>query len=46
LIHTENSYKYNIVEFHELAQKAGFLPTKVWTDESNLFSVHYLTFNK
>lgn len=46
IIHTENSYKYEIAEFHKLAQKAGFIPTKVWTDESNLFSVHYLTFNK
>ena len=44
-IHTENSYKYEIKEFQDLAQIAGFTPTKVWVDPSNLFSVHYLTIN-
>lgn len=42
-IHTENSHKYGIGEFHRLAQKAGFVPGKVWTDEAQLFSIHYLT---
>ena len=41
-IHTENSYKYTIAEFHELGRRAGWQPTRVWTDESNLFSVHEL----
>lgn len=45
-IHTENSYKYEIKEFQNLAQIAGFIATKVWTDPSNLFSVHYLTVKK
>jgi dimethylhistidine N-methyltransferase len=41
LIHTENSYKYAIPEFHALAARAGFLPVHTWTDRDNLFSVHY-----
>jgi len=40
-IHTENSYKYHIEEFQELASKAGFNARRVWTDENNLFSLHY-----
>lgn len=46
LIHTENSYKYDIQEFQLLAKEAGFTPTKVWTDPANLFSVHYLSLKK
>lgn len=42
-IHTENSYKYTIAEFHRLAASAGFSPRGVWTDPDRLFSVHYLT---
>jgi L-histidine Nalpha-methyltransferase len=41
LIHTENSYKYAIPEFHALAAQAGFLPVHTWTDPGDLFSVHY-----
>ncbi len=41
-IHTENSYKYTIEEFGELAAAAGFRQQKVWTDESSLFSVQLL----
>ncbi len=40
-IHTENSYKYTVKEFQRLASEAGFVPVKVWTDEDDLFSVHY-----
>jgi len=40
-IHTENSYKYTISEFQELACTAGFRPVHVWTDKDGLFSVHY-----
>ena len=39
-IHTENSYKYTVPDFHSLVRRAGFVPRKVWTD--GLFSVHYL----
>ncbi|MEW5791355.1 MAG: L-histidine N(alpha)-methyltransferase [Pseudomonadota bacterium] len=42
-IHTENSYKYGIREFQELAASAGFVPARVWTDPERLFSLHYLT---
>jgi dimethylhistidine N-methyltransferase len=42
-IHTENSYKYAVGEFQDLARSAGFEPQAVWTDEEKLFSVHYLT---
>ncbi len=41
-IHTESSYKYSIEEFHQLVAKAGFQPIKTWTDEQQLFSIHYL----
>jgi len=42
-IHTENSYKYSIDEFQQIASKAGFTPIDVWTDPDNLFSVHYMS---
>ncbi len=41
-IHTENSHKYTIAEFQELARSAGYRPKAVWTDEASLFSVHLL----
>ncbi len=41
LIHTENSYKYAIPEFHALAARAGFRAVHTWTDRDQLFSVHY-----
>ena len=41
-IHTENSNKYTIEEFAELASAAGFHQQQVWTDESSLFSVQLL----
>jgi len=41
-IHTENSYKYTIKEFHGLARQAGFTPSTVWTDTDELFSIHFL----
>ncbi|MFV2061066.1 MAG: L-histidine N(alpha)-methyltransferase [Gammaproteobacteria bacterium] len=40
-IHTENSYKYTISEFQDLLKDAGFEPLRVWTDDNDLFSVHY-----
>lgn len=42
-IHTENSYKYGIEEFQQLAANAGFLPMKTWTDSERLFSLHYFS---
>ena len=41
-IQTENSYKYDIAEFQDLARKADFESAQVWTDPGHLFSVHYL----
>ncbi len=41
-LHTENSYKYTVSEFHVLAAQAGFQARQVWQDEARLFSVHYL----
>ena len=41
-IHTENSYKYNVGEFHALAKKAGLKPVKAWWDDAWLFSIHFL----
>ena len=41
-IHTENSYKYEIGLFEEMARSAGFETAKVWTDDRNYFSILYL----
>ena len=42
-IHTENSYKYSIGQFQDLARSADWQPGRVWTDDEALFSVHELT---
>jgi dimethylhistidine N-methyltransferase len=42
-IHTENSYKFSIEEFQQLARDSGFRPERAWTDAANLFSLHYMT---
>jgi dimethylhistidine N-methyltransferase len=44
-IHTENSYKYSVDEFHALARGAGLRPRQAWLDDERLFSVHYLSAN-
>lgn len=41
-IHTEDSHKYAIDEFHALAGRAGWRAIETWTDAEDLFSVHYL----
>lgn len=41
-IHTESSYKYSVDDFHQLVARAGFKPEKVWVDDDQLFSIHYL----
>ncbi|KDB10003.1 methyltransferase [Burkholderia sp. lig30] len=41
-IHTENSHKFTIDGFREVASRAGFEPGAVWTDAAGLFSVHWL----
>ena len=42
-IHTEDSCKYSVAEFQSLASRAGFAPSRVWTDPAQLFSIHLLT---
>jgi L-histidine Nalpha-methyltransferase len=42
MIHTENSYKYAIPQFHTLAARAGFRALDIWTDAENKFAVYYL----
>lgn len=41
-IHTEDSHKYTIEGFTELAVEAGFAPRKSWTDPHRLFAIHWL----
>jgi uncharacterized SAM-dependent methyltransferase len=41
-IHTENSYKYSMGQFRDLARSANWHPRRVWTDPRELFSVHEL----
>jgi L-histidine Nalpha-methyltransferase len=42
-IHTENSYKYTVRGFQDLAAGAGLRARQVWTDDRRWFSVQYLT---
>ena len=41
-IHTENSHKYTLKSFNNLARKAGWSVNKTWVDKKKLFSIHYL----
>jgi dimethylhistidine N-methyltransferase len=41
-IHTENSHKFTLEGFAELAAEAGLAVRCVWTDPRRLFSVQYL----
>ena len=41
-VHTENSYKYSIAEFRELARGSGFRAQQVWCDPLDHFAVHLL----
>lgn len=41
-IHTESSHKYRLEGFGKLAREAGYEPLEIWTDDSELFSVHAL----
>jgi len=38
-VHTENSYKYTLDQFADLAGRAGFQRVDYWTDDRTLFSV-------
>ena len=41
-IHTESSFKYDIAEFHALAERAGFDAVETFSDERGWFSVYLL----
>lgn len=41
-IHTENSYKYSVRQFQQLADEAGYTALACWTDSEARFSVHLL----
>lgn len=41
-IHTESSYKYTPESFQNISQRAGFSMRSSWSDDQQLFSVHYL----
>ena len=41
-IRTERSYKYTLQGFRDLAASAGWVPTAVWTDHQEWFSIHRL----
>jgi dimethylhistidine N-methyltransferase len=41
-VHTEDSHKYTIESFREMAARAGFRPRAVWTDAERLFAIHWL----
>jgi L-histidine N-alpha-methyltransferase len=41
-LHVEDSWKYSLEDFRDLASEAGFSPTACWVDDRELFSVHLL----
>ena len=41
-VHTENSYKYTVEGFQDLARRAGWTPRAVWTDAARRFALHWL----
>lgn len=42
-IHTENSHKFSLPVFEDLANQAGFQVDQVWTDSADFFSVQFLS---
>ncbi len=41
-MHTENSCKYSVEEFQQLAREAHFTPAHCWVDAEQLFSIYHL----
>jgi len=41
-IHTENSHKYTIKSFKNIAKEAGWKIKRTWVDDKKLFSIHFL----
>ena len=44
-VHTENSFKYDPVQFRQLAASAGFSERRIWMDENRWFAVFLLETN-
>ena len=42
-IHTENSHKYDVPHFTEIANQAGFNIKQYWQDSKKYFNIFYLT---
>lgn len=42
-VHVENSHKYTIEGFRELASESGWVMAQYWVDEQDYFSIHFLT---
>jgi len=40
-IHTENSHKYSLEGFRTLLADTGFSPLQAWSDNQQLYAVHY-----
>jgi dimethylhistidine N-methyltransferase len=45
-IHTENSHKFTVSTFQDLAVAAGFAPAHVWLSEATPFSIHWLEYGR
>ncbi|MEQ8433001.1 MAG: L-histidine N(alpha)-methyltransferase [Oceanicaulis sp.] len=43
-IHTENSHKFTVSTFQDLAVAAGFSPAHVWVSDAAPFSIHWLEY--
>lgn len=41
-IHTENSHKFTVKGFQDLAARAGFIPKTAWVHDTTPFSIHWL----
>jgi len=42
-IHTENSYKFTMDGFRQLAARSGFVHQAAWVDRQQMFCVHWLS---
>ncbi|MGL6159202.1 L-histidine N(alpha)-methyltransferase [Microbulbifer sp.] len=40
-IHTENSHKYSLEDFHNLLAETGYTPQKHWRDGQRHYAIHY-----
>lgn len=41
IIHTENSYKYDLAQLYALAEERGFRPQRTWFDSEKRFSCNF-----